>query len=221
MVTRQIVIVDDHPLLAVGLRRELERSGTMVEQLDPHVGAEQVVREVVGRRPDCAVVDLGLPFRGGGSALIAPLVEQGVRVVVLTGEGDRLLLGRSLLAGAEAVISKAEPLCDIVTTILQVTEGESVRPGDRAALMADLHRMLDEQAKSDSLFDALSPREQQVLAGLMDGHSAASLAERHFVSMATVRAQIRSVLAKLEVGSQLEAVALAHRHRWSFGAGRQ
>lgn len=219
--TRQIVIIDDHPLLAVGLRRALERSGTAVEQLDPQVGAEQVVRDAVGRRPDCAVVDLGLPFTGGGLGLIRPLVAVDIRVVVLTGEDDRLLLARALLAGAEAVLSKAEPLPDIVTAIVQVAEGKLVRPGDRAAMIADLHRALDQQARSDSLFAALSPREQQVLAGLMDGHSAASLAERHYVSMATVRAQIRSVLAKLEVGSQLEAVALAHRHRWSIGAGQR
>lgn len=217
---RQIVIVDDHPLLAVGLKRALERSGTVVEQLDPLLGADQVVQEVAGLRPDCAVVDLGLPFAGGGSALIGPLVALDIRVVVLTGESDRRLLARSLLAGAQAVISKAEPLPDIVTTILQVTDGQPVRAGDRAELMADLHRVLDEQARSDSLFATLSPREKQVLAGLMDGHSAASLAERHYVSMATVRAQIRSILSKLEVGSQLEAVAVAHRHRWSLGAGQ-
>jgi len=218
--TRRIVIVDDHPLLAVGLKRALERSGTAVEQLDPLVGPDQVVQDVVARRPHCAVVDLGLPFPGGGATLIGPLVAHDVRVLVLTGESDRQLLARSLLAGAEAVISKAEPLADIVTTILQVTDGQSVRAGDRAELMAELHRVLDEQARSDSLFAALSPREQQVLAGLMDGHSAASLAERHYVSMATVRAQIRSVLTKLEVGSQLEAVALAHRHRWRIGVGQ-
>ncbi|MDH4074576.1 MAG: response regulator transcription factor [Acidimicrobiia bacterium] len=220
MGTRQIVVVDDHPLLAIGLCRALERSGTVVEQLDPLVGAEQVLREVADRRPDCAVVDLGLPFAGGGSALIAPLVADDIRVVVLTGESDRLLLARSLMAGAEAVISKSEPLPDIVTTILLVTDGQPVRAGDRAELMADLRLVLHEQAKSDSLFAGLSPREQQVLAGLMDGHSAASLAERHFVSMATVRAQIRSVLTKLEVGSQLEAVALAHRHRWRLRVGQ-
>lgn len=216
----RIAIVDDHPLLAVGLRRALERSGTVVDQLDPLVGADQVVQTLSSCRPDCAVVDLGLPFAGGGLGLIRPLVAVDIRVVVLTGEADRLLLARSVMAGAEAVISKSEPLPDIVGTILQVTAGEPVRAGDRAELMTDLHRVLDEQAKRDSLFAALSPREQQVLAGLMDGHSAASLAERHYVSMATVRAQIRSVLNKLEVGSQLEAVALAHRNRWCLEAGR-
>lgn len=217
---RRIGIVDDHPLLAVGLMRALERSGTVVDLLDPLVGAEQVVQAVSSCRPDCAVVDLGLPFAGGGLGLIQPLVAVDIRVVVLTGEADRLLLARSLMAGAEAVISKSEPLPDIVGTILQVTAGEPVRAGDRAELMNDLHRVLEEQGKRDSLFAALSPREQQVLAGLMDGHSAASLAERHYVSMATVRAQIRSVLNKLEVGSQLEAVALAHRNRWCHEAGR-
>ncbi len=214
MELRRITIIDDHPLLAKALRADLERGGAAVEQLDPTVGAEQLLDTIVCSRPDCAVVDLGLPFPGGGAALIAPLADSRIRVVVLTGETERRLLARSSVAGAEAVLSKAEPLSDIVETILQVACGQSVRAAQRAELAAELHRLMAEQDERQAPFATLSPREREVLAGLMDGQAPAALAERNYVSVATIRSQIKSVLGKLGVSSQLQAVAMAHRSQW-------
>ncbi|MDT7750381.1 MAG: hypothetical protein QOD96_4043, partial [Pseudonocardiales bacterium] len=63
----------------------------------------------------------------------------------------------------------------------------------------------------------LSPREHEMLGLLTDGYRARAIAERLAVSPTTVRTQIRAILAKLEVNSQLEAVALLYddplRHR--------
>ena len=213
---RRIIIVDDHPLLAAALCEELERSGVGVEQLDPTVGAEQLFDTISSRQPDCVVLDLGLPFPGGGSALVGPLVDQEIRVVILTGETERQLLARSSGAGAEAVLSKSEPLNDIVDTILRAADGEAVRTAQRAELAVELHRLMAEQNQRQSPFDGLSPRERQVLAGLMDGVRPSVLAERNYVSVATVRTQIKGLLGKLGVSSQLEAVAMAHRSRWSL-----
>ena len=57
----------------------------------------------------------------------------------------------------------------------------------------------------------LSGREREVLELLAEGCRAAAVAERLVMPVATVRGQIRDILATLEVGSQLEAVALLHR----------
>jgi DNA-binding NarL/FixJ family response regulator len=210
MADRRLVIVDDHPLLAVGLQAELQRSGAEVALLDPMIGPEPLVAELTARAPDGVVLDLGLPFTGGGSSLVTPLVTRGLRVIVLTGQPDVRLWAQALGRGAQAVVSKAEPLAEIVETILRVASGQTVRSRQRAELIAD------HDWKHDP-FAALTPREQQVLAGLMDGHTATALADDHVVSVATIRAQIRSVLVKLGVGSQLEAVALANRYRWCLG----
>lgn len=217
MASHRITIVDDHPLLAAALRSELERSGAEVAQFDPMVGAERLVEMISSHEPDCAVLDLGLPFPGGGASLIEPLVSRETRVVVLTGETERRLLASSSGAGAEAVLSKAEPLSDIVDTILQVADGHPVRTAQRAELAAELNRLLAEQDENHAPFNQLTPREREVLAGLMDGKAPAILAKRNYVSVATIRSQIKSVLYKLGVSSQLEAVAMAHRSRWSPG----
>lgn len=212
--TTRIVIVDDHPLLATGLRAELERSGAEVEMVDPTLGPERVLQAIESRPPDCAVVDLGLPFTGGGPVLIGPLVAASIRVVILTGESERRLLARSSGEGAAAVLSKSEPLAEIVDVILRVAGGQDVRPWQRVELASELQRMRDEQQQLRAPFAELSRREQEVLAGLMEGNAPSVLAEQNFVSVATIRTQIRSVLRKLGVSSQLEAVTLAHRNRW-------
>ena len=63
-------------------------------------------------------------------------------------------------------------------------------------------------------FESLSRREGEVLCLLMEGHSVAKIAESSFVSIGTVRTQVKAILRKLGVNSQAAAVALAYRSGW-------
>ena len=63
-------------------------------------------------------------------------------------------------------------------------------------------------------FECLSPREQNVLISLMTGATAREIAEKDYVSLATVRSRIHSIISKLEVRSQLAAVVLAYQSGW-------
>lgn len=76
-----------------------------------------------------------------------------------------------------------------------------------------------ERRRARLVFDDLTPREREVLLGLVEGRCAQTLANEAVVSLATVRSQIRSVLTKLGVTSQLEAVALARRVGWPTPEG--
>jgi DNA-binding NarL/FixJ family response regulator len=60
----------------------------------------------------------------------------------------------------------------------------------------------------------LTPRERQVLGRLIEGNSVRDIARANVVSEATVRTQVKSILGKLEVSSQLAAVGLAHQVGW-------
>ena len=80
--------------------------------------------------------------------------------------------------------------------------------------------ILEPQRERLEPFERLTPREAEVLALLMQGQAAEAIARRFVVSEATVRTQIRGVLGKLGVGSQLAAVAEAHRVGWQAPAAR-
>lgn len=209
-----ILVVDDHPLLANGLRVELERAGAAVDLVDPSGGVEAILAALERAEPDCVVLDLGLPVPGGGEALVPALVGRGIRVAVLTGETDRAALTRAAGHGASVVLSKTEALDEIVGTVLDVAAGVEVRTGSRAVLLAEHRRAVEDRQRRHRPFETLTGREREILDALIRGHSPRRIAERDVVSIETVRSQVKSVLRKLGVGSQLEAVALANARHW-------
>ena len=178
------------------------------------VGAIDLVDEILAHEADLILVDLDMPFDGGGVGLTKELVEAGRTVAVLTGSTDRALWARCLENGAIALLTKDESLESLIDDIAKLVGGEPIRQRQRLTVISDYRERQAEQAVRLRGFDELSARETQVLSGLMTGLSPASLAERDYVSVQTVRTQIKNVLSKLGVNSQLAAVARAYESGW-------
>lgn len=212
MLTR-VAIVDDHRFLAQSLALALQDAGYDAVLIDPQDDVVLRVRQWAAR---VVLLDLSLDAGRSGEDLLPELAGAQHAVVVLTAEQDRARWGRCLLAGAVGVISKSAPLEEVVDAVRAAAEGRAVVDDARRATWlraADQHRLRTQEAMAP--FRRLTAREQQVLAALVDGEPALSIAERSSVSEATVRSQIKSVLAKLGARSQLQAVAQARRAGWS------
>ena len=210
----RVLLVEEHSLLAVGLELALtERSWDVQTTSGPTIA--DVMAHSQRFDPQCVLVDLHIGGSlGSGIELVAPLVATGVRVVVLTAERRRLALARLIEAGASGWIGKGVCLDEVDATLRQVLDGEGLLGrADRAALLEDLRRDRAGTACASTTFEHLTRREALVLRALIDGQSAVEIAGANFVSLATVRSQIRSVLQKLGVRSQLAAVALASIHQ--------
>jgi DNA-binding NarL/FixJ family response regulator len=176
---------------------------------------DEILAEAAAVRPTLVVLDLDLDGAGYGYDLIGPLRALGAEVLVLTGTTDRIELARCLEAGALGIASKAEGFSSVLEQIRRTAGGETVTPvTHRTQLLADLaaHRRADERRRAP--FEALSARERDVLRQIVEGHQAATIATASFVSLATVRTQIRSILLKLDVTSQVAAVAMARQGAW-------
>ena len=87
----------------------------------------------------------------------------------------------------------------------------------REGLLARLRARRIEDEERSAAFAQLTRREAQVLRALATGVSPDEVARVSFVSLNTVRSQIRSVLAKLGVNSVVAAVALSYRSGWLTG----
>jgi DNA-binding NarL/FixJ family response regulator len=212
----RLVVVEDHELLAQSLAFALEAQGvhvTRCEELTP----EAILETIRSAEPDMVLLDLDLGAHGTSLPLIAPVRELGTVVVMLTASVDRPRLAACVEAGAVGVISKAEPFDRLLVAVTKVLREHSLLSLDeRRVILEDLERhRAAERARFES-FAALSDREAVVLQGLIEGRSAEQIAGANVVSLATVRTQIRSVLVKLGVNSQLSAVALARRAGWSL-----
>jgi DNA-binding NarL/FixJ family response regulator len=210
----RLLLVDDHRLLAETLQSTLTFSGFAVS-IAPCGSFDEILAEAASVRPTLVVLDLDLQGAGYGYDLIAPLRALGAQVLVLTGTVDRIQLARCLEAGALGIASKANGFGNVLDQIRRAAEGESVTPiTEKTQLLADLaaHRRAEDKRKAP--FEALSSRERDVLRQIVDGHQAATIAKASYVSLATVRTQIRSILMKLDVTSQVAAVALARQGGW-------
>jgi two-component system, NarL family, nitrate/nitrite response regulator NarL len=210
-----VLIVEDHELFGQSVAFALQADGIEAQRVS-HLDESSVLKAATDMQPDVVLLDLQIDDQGGTSLpWIEPLRELGACVVMVTGVSDRVRLAECLEAGALGVVSKAESFDHLLATIKEAAEMQSlISKSQRDELLAELRRQRSEDEQRLAPFERLTAREQQVLAGLMDGKSAEHLAEDWVVSLATVRSQIRAVLMKLGVNSQLSAVALARRAGW-------
>ncbi|WP_051343427.1 LuxR C-terminal-related transcriptional regulator [Pseudonocardia spinosispora] len=208
-----VVIVDDHQLFSTSLRLALGGRGFAASEL-PVAELPELLGRPCPTTSGLVVLDLdlGRDERGGrigGADQVARLREQGWLVLIVSGSTDELELAKAIAAGATGWLPKSgsfEALLDAVATAAQ---GSPLMTETERSRWAATHRDHQEQVREVSRRLArLSRREQEVLKLLSEGQRASAIAARFVVSMPTIRTQIRSLLAKLEVTSQLEAVAL-------------
>lgn len=215
----RLLLVEDHRLLAQALEICLCTEGFEVRCTD---GAPGTLPSVLAEfLPDVVLLDLYLAEGRSAIDLLPTLRAPDRKVILVTGESDPVILASALEAGVDAVVEKADSLPALVSEISAVVCGPSrVADARRQRILGEARCARAERRRALAPFAALTSREAAVLALLVDGVQAAEIAERSYVSLSTVRSQVRSILIKLGVRSQLQAVALAVKTGWRLEAGR-
>jgi DNA-binding NarL/FixJ family response regulator len=207
----RILIVDDHPLTRDALATLLGQNGfQVVGQAADGYEAIESARQL---RPDLVLLDLSMPELDGLGAL--PRLREAApecEVVVLTASGTEVNLLAAIRGGAAGYLLKTEAPERIVEFLNGVAEGEAALSGAVARRLLDQVREGTAHAGvPDSIAQAVSARELEVLL-LLDEHLGTDeIAKRLFISEHTVRSHVKSLLRKLDVSSRREALeALAH-----------
>ncbi len=215
---QRVLIVEDHQLFAEAIDIALSVEGYDVRRVDvPTARASPgaLVTTIIKQRPRVVLLDLDLGRFGDGLRLIDPIARSGANVVVVTGSTDRARWGEAVRAGAHKVLAKSQPLRDILATVRRITAGLPVMDREeREELLTEWSRRHVEFQGRRERLDQLTVRESEVLGHLMKGRAVREIAGLGVVSEATVRTQVKSILAKLEVSSQLAAVGMAHEIGW-------
>ena len=212
-----VLLVEDHSSVSFTMSIALRAEGMDVA-IAPLDSVESVLAHAEDLHPDVVLLDLDLGGAiGDGRNLVASLVGVGARVIVLTGAMDFHRIAECLELGATDFVIKSEPFPIVLAAVTEAAAGGTrLRPAQRDRLLADLERHRRDQALRLGALQQLTGREREVLAALMKGHQAEEIAAQSGVSEATIRSQIRGVLTKLGVGSQLAAVAVARQADWTL-----
>jgi DNA-binding NarL/FixJ family response regulator len=214
----RIVLVEDHSLFAESLEMALHLEGFEASRvvLEPGMTGARLLGAILRLRPRTVLLDLDLGPHGDGLSLVRPLTAARASVIVVTSTTDRARWGECLGHGARKVVPKSAPLSEIIACVRRIANGlPMMLPAERDELLECWRQRVAAEKEILKRLQQLTARESEVLGLLMAGKQVGEIARERFVSESTVRTQVKAILAKLQVGSQLTAVGLAHRANWS------
>lgn len=207
----RLMLVDDHQMLTEALAARLSVSSDLWVVGRCETGDPFLAKTVSKLRPDVITVDV----ETAGSATGELLERLGTawpsaRIVVVTAGHNAARAVDAARAGAAAWVPKECSVEELTAVLRGVCRGYSWYPPEVLGLV--LSELRDDVRKArdrSGPLDVLSERERDVLTGMVEGKRGGQIAEELLISAQTVRTHTRSILAKLRVHSQLEAVSVA------------
>ena len=199
-----IFVVDDDSRFRDLLRDLLEEAGYRVLTLDDGAAAVEAAAE---ERPAVVVLDVNLPRLNGYEVCqrLRERFDPELGIIFVSGERtesfDRTA---GLLLGADDYLAKPFDPSELLARVRRISRRHADGNGNGNGNGAPA---------APSRLDALTSREREVLSLLADGIAPDDIADRLVISPKTVATHIQHVLAKLGVGSRVQAVALALHER--------
>lgn len=210
----KIAIVDDKRIMRVERSREISTSNQIKILFTAQNGQEflEIMKDCSKEElPEIVLMDIDMPEKNGiDTVRDAKAIYPHVEFLMLTVFDDDEKIFEAVKAGASGYLLKDESSANIITFIQQVKEFRTV-PMSPAIARKALRLLCSNPSiqKSPSTTTDLTPREIEVLKGLVDGLDYKEIAEQLFVSPNTVRNQISSIYQKLHVTCKVDAVKVA------------
>ena len=221
MLKRRIMIVDDHPMFRIGLRRLLESDPRLAVVAEAENG-HQALHMADIHKPSVVLMDVQLPGVTGlhvASALRRERPTTGVIFLSMHADDDRLF--SAVRVGAAAFLTKDTEPQRILDTVHAVLKGENLlhqavlTNPELARRVLGEFRTLSDGNGIPAPEVTLSPRELEVLDCLVMGHSNKEIGDALFITEQTVKNHMTSVLRKLQVDDRVAALRYAVTRRWA------
>lgn len=187
--------------------------------IDVHVLRSLVYTDELRRLGDQGIVLVdGHAVNADLTHLVTRCRAGGTEVAVIGVGTDSVSPALWVEAGASAVLTDDASTAELREAVEQLIKGKPVLGVSvREGLLAKLRDKRLADAERLSPFEMLTRREAAVLRELSAGRAPEEIAQISFVSLNTVRTQIRGVLTKLGVNSVVAAVSIAYRSGWMLG----
>jgi DNA-binding NarL/FixJ family response regulator len=217
--TIRVLVADDQAMVRVGLRMILDNEPDLAVVAEAADGLEAVAA-AASARPDVVLMDIRMPLLDGLEATrrIVASSDTPPRVLVLTTFDEDEYVFDALRAGASGFLLKDVEPDPLIEAIHTVARHESLLAPAVTRRVIERYVELDGaagRARPTPMATVvaragLSDREREVLVGLAAGWSNTELAAELYLSEATVKTHVSSVLAKLGLRSRVQAVIAAY-----------
>ena len=204
----KVVVVEDNDPIREGLKMLID--GTEGYSCIAGYGdcADMLVK-IKADNPDVLLMDIGLPGMNGIEGIKkVRLIFPELAILVLTVYEENDLVFDALCAGACGYLVKKTPPSKLLEAIKDAYEGGAPMSSHIARKVIDFFQKKKPAQVNKSNYE-LTPREKEILTGLVEGHNFKAIADSLFISIETVRFHFRNIYKKLHVHSQSEAVAKA------------
>lgn len=204
----KILIVDDHPLVRLGLEQMIEQEA-WARVCGLAESAAEALKMVERQAPDLVVVDLSLPDQGG-LELVKQLaaLESSPKILVNSMHSEKLFALRALKAGANGYISKEEETETLLGAIRKVLDGQVYLSGPMTEHLLQVTAGSDPEAQGSGV-DALSDRELEVFGLLGKAMTTRQIAEQLNLSVKTIETHRENIKAKLGLSNNNELIQRA------------
>jgi len=204
----RILLADDHALVRRGIRLILEGERGLEVVAEASDGLEAVELAAAGGI-DLAIMDIAMPrMTGIQAARELQRRAPDVRILMLSMYDNEQYFFEALSAGASGYVLKSVADRDLIEAVRATIRGESyLYPGAMTALIRDWLA----RGKSHPPERILTPREEQIVKLIAEGHSAKEIAEQLFIAPKTVDRHRANILQKLGMRDRLELTRFAIR----------
>ena len=194
-----VMIVDDHPVVREGLAA-IFKSQKDIKVVGEASNGEEACELSDRLLPDVLLLDLRMPKKDGLEVINELSGRKGPkpRIIVMTTYESEEDIRRTLKAGARGFLAKGTAPQQIRDAVRRVAQGESLLPPSIASKLAE-----------SMAHPELSERELQVLQYMASGRSNKEIGQVLYISENTVKAHVKSILAKLDAMGRTEAIAIA------------
>jgi DNA-binding NarL/FixJ family response regulator len=166
-----------------------------------------LLNELPLKNPDFIIMDIDLAGKNGINGVKKIKTQSPHKqIVMLTVFEDDTKIFEAIMAGASGYLLKRTPPLKLLESLRELLDGGSPMNSSIAAKVLQMLRFSNQSPQNKF---ALTPREIDVLQGLVDGLSYKLIADKHFVSLETVRSHIKNIYEKLQVHSKSEAIVKA------------
>lgn len=204
----RLLLVDDQPVFRNGLALLLKENSADFEVIGVTPCTGEAISKAQQLRPDIVIIGIGI--KDSHSIDFIQLMADrfpDLKLLVMSASEEEDDLFRAIKAGASAYLLKTVDIKELAASIRRLTDGESV-------LSPLLVSKLFTEVRNDSTRKAnyvhmLTRREKEILQCAALGCTNQEIAERCFITLATVKSHFRNVLKKLEVNNRTGAIALA------------